>query len=99
MNYGLNSCRCGTERKKITTIGRGAMDVVTKFFSLKQSEADRALGLETASEYRERWISIRVMYYTGFLVYVAFGIITTSAWPYLRSVRIMLHNLSIRGCV
>nr|XP_019931028.2 major facilitator superfamily domain-containing protein 8-like isoform X2 [Aedes albopictus] len=61
------------------------MDVVTKFFSLKQSEADRALGLETASEYRERWISIRVMYYTGFLVYVAFGIITTSAWPYLRS--------------
>ncbi|XP_062564494.1 major facilitator superfamily domain-containing protein 8-like isoform X4 [Armigeres subalbatus] len=59
--------------------------MIGKLFSLKQSESDRQLGLETASEYRERWISIRVMYYNGFLVYVAFGIITTSVWPYLKS--------------
>lgn len=61
------------------------MDVIGKFVSLKQPENDRALGLETPSEYRERWISIRVMYYNGFLIYVAFGIITTSVWPYLKS--------------
>lgn len=69
------------------------MDVIRKFVSLKQPENDRALGLETPSEYRERWISIRVMYYNGFLIYVAFGIITTSVWPYLKSVRILLYNM------
>ncbi|XP_055596937.1 major facilitator superfamily domain-containing protein 8-like [Uranotaenia lowii] len=56
-----------------------------KFLSLKQSERNRALGLETDEEYRKRWISIRIIYFNGFLIYLAFGNITTSAWPYLKS--------------
>nr|XP_029731760.1 major facilitator superfamily domain-containing protein 8-like [Aedes albopictus] len=61
------------------------MSVLGKVFTLKQPESDRLLGLESASEYRERWISIRVIYYMGFVIYLAFGIVATSMWPYLKS--------------
>ncbi|GLV43714.1 Cln7 [Carabus blaptoides fortunei] len=40
-------------------------------------------GLETESEYRERWISIRVIYFTMFLMSLGFSIIITGVWPYL----------------
>ncbi|XP_062564492.1 major facilitator superfamily domain-containing protein 8-like isoform X2 [Armigeres subalbatus] len=61
------------------------MGVFGKLFTLTQSESDRLLGLESASEYRERWISIRVIYFMGFTIYLAFAIVATSMWPYLRS--------------
>ncbi|XP_044739182.1 major facilitator superfamily domain-containing protein 8 [Chrysoperla carnea] len=40
-------------------------------------------GLETDIEYRERWMSIRVIYFTMFLMSLAFSIILTGVWPYL----------------
>lgn len=64
------------------------MSIIRDCLRIKQPEEDRLLGLETESEYRQRWISIRVIYYTGFVVYLAFGIVTTGIWPYLRSVRL-----------
>ncbi|XP_058458935.1 major facilitator superfamily domain-containing protein 8-like isoform X2 [Malaya genurostris] len=59
------------------------MELLVKWFTLTQSESDRLLGLETETEYRQRWISIRVIYFTAYLVYLAFGIVATCLWPYL----------------
>ncbi|XP_058826805.1 major facilitator superfamily domain-containing protein 8-like [Topomyia yanbarensis] len=61
------------------------MGVFGKIFGLQQPERDRLRGLETEAEYRERWISIRVMYFTAFLVYISFGIVATCLWPYLKT--------------
>ncbi|XP_058458938.1 major facilitator superfamily domain-containing protein 8-like isoform X5 [Malaya genurostris] len=62
------------------------MNNIKNWISLEQPEKDRLLGFETEDEYRRRWISIRVMYYTAYLVYFAFGIVSTCLWPYFRSV-------------
>ncbi|XP_055528940.1 major facilitator superfamily domain-containing protein 8-like isoform X4 [Wyeomyia smithii] len=61
------------------------MDILDKFFALRQSESSRLLGLETQRQYSERWISIRVIYYMGFLIYLAFGVVATMLWPYLNA--------------
>uniref|UniRef100_A0A6B2EFK6 Putative transporter/transmembrane protein n=1 Tax=Phlebotomus kandelakii TaxID=1109342 RepID=A0A6B2EFK6_9DIPT len=39
--------------------------------------------LETAEEYRQRWYSVRVIYFTMFLMSLGFSIIITGIWPYL----------------
>uniref|UniRef100_A0A8D8G1G4 Major facilitator superfamily domain-containing protein 8 n=2 Tax=Culex pipiens TaxID=7175 RepID=A0A8D8G1G4_CULPI len=59
---------------------------MVKWITLKQSDKDRSLGLETGAEYRQRWVSIRVVYFIGFLMFLAFGIVATGIWPYLKSV-------------
>ncbi|XP_039443573.1 major facilitator superfamily domain-containing protein 8-like isoform X1 [Culex pipiens pallens] len=61
------------------------MEQLCKYVSIRQPESNRALGLETESEYRQRWISIRVIYFTGFVVYIAFCCVATSLWPYLNT--------------
>ncbi|XP_029944128.1 major facilitator superfamily domain-containing protein 8 [Salarias fasciatus] len=43
-------------------------------------------SLETEEDYRSRWRSIRVMYFTMFLSSVGFTIVITSVWPYLQKV-------------
>lgn len=48
-------------------------------------------GLETESEYRERWISIRVIYFTMFLMSLGFSIIITGVWPYLDKVSKLIY--------
>ncbi|XP_063696824.1 major facilitator superfamily domain-containing protein 8-like isoform X1 [Culicoides brevitarsis] len=40
-------------------------------------------SLETETEYRERWVSIRIIYFTMFLMSLGFSIILTGIWPYL----------------
>ncbi|XP_061387994.1 major facilitator superfamily domain-containing protein 8 [Musca vetustissima] len=40
-------------------------------------------GLETLEEYRARWRSVRVIYFTMFLMSLAFSIVLTGIWPYL----------------
>ncbi|XP_065171155.1 major facilitator superfamily domain-containing protein 8-like isoform X2 [Atheta coriaria] len=40
-------------------------------------------GLETEAEYKERWFSIYIIYFTMFLISLGFGIILTGVWPYL----------------
>ncbi|XP_055705303.1 major facilitator superfamily domain-containing protein 8 isoform X2 [Phlebotomus papatasi] len=40
-------------------------------------------SLETEEEYRQRWYSVRVIYFTMFLMSLGFSIILTGIWPYL----------------
>ncbi|XP_058838025.1 major facilitator superfamily domain-containing protein 8-like [Topomyia yanbarensis] len=61
------------------------MAQLLKWISLNQPEKERVLGLETAAEYRQRWISIRVVYFIGYLMFLAFGIVATGLWPYLKT--------------
>ncbi|XP_055528937.1 major facilitator superfamily domain-containing protein 8-like isoform X1 [Wyeomyia smithii] len=61
------------------------MGIFAKTFGIHQPDSDRLRGLETETEYRQRWISIRVMYFTAYLVYVGFGIAATCLWPYLKT--------------
>jgi hypothetical protein len=42
--------------------------------------------LETPQERRARWISIRIIYFTMFLMSLGFSIILTGVWPYLDKV-------------
>uniref|UniRef100_A0A182PKB7 Major facilitator superfamily (MFS) profile domain-containing protein n=1 Tax=Anopheles epiroticus TaxID=199890 RepID=A0A182PKB7_9DIPT len=49
----------------------------------KPSKNDLDDGLETATEYTERWTSVRIIYYTMFLMSLGFSIILTGVWPYL----------------
>ncbi|KAF6204930.1 hypothetical protein GE061_019095 [Apolygus lucorum] len=39
--------------------------------------------LETETEHAERWSSIRIMYFTVFLMSLGFSIVITGVWPYL----------------
>lgn len=43
--------------------------------------------LETEEEYRERWNSIRIMYFTMFLMALGFSVVLTGVWPYLDKVK------------
>uniref|UniRef100_A0A7N6BE04 Major facilitator superfamily (MFS) profile domain-containing protein n=1 Tax=Anabas testudineus TaxID=64144 RepID=A0A7N6BE04_ANATE len=43
-------------------------------------------SLHTVEDYRSRWRSIRVMYFTMFLSSVGFTIVITSVWPYLQKI-------------
>ncbi|XP_060524429.1 major facilitator superfamily domain-containing protein 8 isoform X2 [Cylas formicarius] len=40
-------------------------------------------NLETPEEYKERWISIYIIYFTMFMISLGFSIIVTGVWPYL----------------
>ncbi|CAG9822815.1 unnamed protein product [Phaedon cochleariae] len=40
-------------------------------------------NLETVQQYRERWRSIHIIYFTMFLISLGFSIIVTGVWPYL----------------
>ncbi|XP_062564491.1 major facilitator superfamily domain-containing protein 8-like isoform X1 [Armigeres subalbatus] len=60
------------------------MGLFQKWWSLEQPESNRALGLETPVQYKERWISIRVFYCLGFLIYFTFYAVITGLWPYLK---------------
>ncbi|XP_062556574.1 major facilitator superfamily domain-containing protein 8-like [Armigeres subalbatus] len=61
------------------------MGLLKNWWSLEQPESNRALGLETPVQYKERWISIRVFYCLGFLIYFTFSAVVTSLWPYLKT--------------
>lgn len=42
--------------------------------------------LESHTEYRKRWRSLYVIYFTTFLMALAFSIVITGVWPYLDKV-------------
>ncbi|XP_052872164.1 major facilitator superfamily domain-containing protein 8-like [Anopheles cruzii] len=58
------------------------MEVIRRWFSLPQQPKDLN-GAESEQGYRQRWITIRVVYLSGFLMFLSFGVMTTSLWPYL----------------
>lgn len=43
-------------------------------------------GLETVEEYYQRWRSIRVIYFTMFLMSLGFTVVLTGIWPFLDKV-------------
>lgn len=55
-------------------------------FRTSKIPADVDDGLETLDEYRMRWRSVRVIYFTMFLMSLGFSIILTGIWPYLNKV-------------
>ncbi|XP_069696641.1 major facilitator superfamily domain-containing protein 8 [Periplaneta americana] len=59
------------------------MDWVRKRKRKRRSLPEEHDGLETPQEKRERWISIRIIYFTMFLMSLGFSIILTGVWPYL----------------
>lgn len=65
------------------------MEMFTNRFRTTKIPADVDDGLETLDEYRSRWRSVRVIYFTMFLMSLAFSIILTGIWPYLNKVIIV----------
>lgn len=65
------------------------MEKFTNRFRTMKIPADVDDGLETLDEYRSRWRSVRVIYFTMFLMSLAFSIILTGIWPYLNKVIII----------
>ncbi|XP_053684876.1 major facilitator superfamily domain-containing protein 8 [Sabethes cyaneus] len=59
------------------------MDFLKRCFIKRPSPEDLSDGLETESQYIARWNSIRIIYYTMFLMSLGFSIILTGVWPYL----------------
>lgn len=49
----------------------------------KQEEKKFPDELETAEEYKLRWRSIHIIYFTMFLMSLGFSIVLTGVWPYL----------------
>lgn len=43
-------------------------------------------GLETPAEYAQRWRSIRIIYFTMFMMSLGFSVVLTGVWPYLDKV-------------
>lgn len=52
-----------------------------------QTEAQDDDGLETAEQYVQRWRSIRIIYFTMFLMSLGFSVVLTGIWPFLDKVR------------
>uniref|UniRef100_A0AAG5DWD9 Major facilitator superfamily (MFS) profile domain-containing protein n=1 Tax=Anopheles atroparvus TaxID=41427 RepID=A0AAG5DWD9_ANOAO len=59
------------------------MDQLRRCVLKKPKPNDILDGLETEDEYTERWTSVRIIYYTMFLMSLGFSIILTGVWPYL----------------
>jgi hypothetical protein len=47
----------------------------------------KTADLETPQERRRRWWSIRIIYFTMFIMTLGFSIVLTGVWPFLDSVR------------
>ncbi|EDW93740.1 major facilitator superfamily domain-containing protein 8 [Drosophila yakuba] len=56
---------------------------VSARFETKRLPEDVDDGLETLEEYKQRWRSVRIIYFTMFLMALGFSIILTGIWPYL----------------
>uniref|UniRef100_A0A6P4EI48 Major facilitator superfamily domain-containing protein 8 isoform X1 n=1 Tax=Drosophila rhopaloa TaxID=1041015 RepID=A0A6P4EI48_DRORH len=56
---------------------------VSARFETKRLPEDVDDGLETLEEYKQRWRSVRIIYFTMFLMSLGFSIILTGIWPYL----------------
>lgn len=51
--------------------------------------------LETDDEKKTRLLSLRIIYFTMFLMTLGFSIILTGIWPYLDKVRFMIDRLNL----
>ncbi|XP_052891996.1 major facilitator superfamily domain-containing protein 8-like [Anopheles moucheti] len=60
------------------------MASIGNWLRVVQREKDRLSELESDFEYRQRWITIRLVYLSGFLMFLSFGVVATGLWPYLQ---------------
>lgn len=59
---------------------------------VESSKTARQQILETEDEKRIRLLSLRIIYFTMFLMTLGFSIILTGIWPYLDKVRLMEYQ-------
>lgn len=66
------------------------MDRLRKLFKRHQQQKQRTNipedDLETIEEYNHRWRSIRIIYFTMFLMSLGFSVVLTGIWPFLDKV-------------
>lgn len=77
-------------------IYRGTMEKLQKLRSrLTNNQIPEELddGLEQLEEYNQRWRSVRIIYFTMFLMSLGFSIILTGIWPFLKEVRIQCDSV------
>lgn len=63
------------------------MDRLRKLFKKQKLLNIPNDGLESETEYRQRWLSIRIIYFTMFLMSLGFSVVLTGIWPFLDKVR------------
>lgn len=63
------------------------MDYIARIFR-RFSDKSKVLvdDLETLEQYRQRWRSVRIIYFTMFLMSLGFSIVLTGILPYLDKV-------------
>lgn len=57
-----------------------------------EEQRDEDDGLETEQEKKERWRSIRIIYFTMFLMSLGFSVVLTGVWPFLDKVVLLFFN-------
>lgn len=63
------------------------MDRIRKLFKKRKNIVNIPNdGLETEAEYSSRWLSIRIIYFTMFLMSLGFSVVLTGIWPFLDKV-------------
>ncbi|XP_017043162.1 major facilitator superfamily domain-containing protein 8 [Drosophila ficusphila] len=57
---------------------------LTARFETKRLPDDVDDDLETLAEYKQRWRSVRIIYFTMFLMSLGFSIVLSGVWPFLK---------------
>lgn len=74
------------------------MDKIRGFMQRRKERAAAQLpsdGLESIEEYAERWQSIRIIYFTMFLMSLGFSVVLTGIWPFLDKVILFAISLFV----
>lgn len=64
-----------------------------KGFKTQKIPQDIDDGLESLDDYIFRWRSVKIIYFTMFLMSLGFSIILTGIWPYLNKVKNFVTNI------
>lgn len=63
------------------------MDHIRKLFKNRRNTIILSNdGLESEADYAARWFSIRIIYFTMFLMSLGFSVVLTGIWPFLDKV-------------
>lgn len=76
------------------------MDYWRKFrerLAARNQPAELDDDLETLEQYTQRWRSVRIIYFTMFLMALGFSIILTGIWPFLSEVRTLYMYVYIEA--
>lgn len=68
-------------------------DVMSKIGGMLHKLWKENSTLETEVEFKRRWLSVLVIYFTIFLMTLGFGITLTGVWPYLDKVNSISRDM------